>query len=99
GGGAGRAAGRGGKPRRYEAEIVPGGNAERLMEEYWPLYDEHGMSFVAKYALQIGRDVLLTEAIREWKPKPDELWFVRLLHKHGMRQILYVPSGYRWRAV
>jgi len=84
--------------RRYRVYAMPG-MPTRFVEEYWTLYDQHGMSFFGRCAGQVGRDVLLSEAVRAMKPKPHELWIMRLCHHHGIREAMYCMSIRDWRGL
>lgn len=69
-----------------------------FLSDYWPLYQEHGRSVLADYAWRNKGAFTMTEALRIVKPGERERWIVRFFHKHGLRDVFYVPNG-AWMVV
>lgn len=63
--------------------------------EYWPLAKLYGTSPSSQFAMLSQRPMSMTEAMRALSPSGKQLWLYDLLHKHGLRDLLYCPCG-RW---
>lgn len=66
---------------------------------FWPAFEKHGPTFLTRYVWRTHRDVTLSDAIRAMKPRPPELWIVKLARDNGMRDLFYIGSATEWWCV
>jgi DNA-binding CsgD family transcriptional regulator len=66
-----------------------------LIAEYLAAAETHGLSPTTLLARRNSAPYTLTEGMRELRPTGDDRWLIRLLRKHGIRDVLYCPMV-RW---
>jgi len=86
---------RGGR-RHYPVYSHP--DVAPLIADYWPMFEQHGPSVLARRAWRTRRDFRMSDVLHE-HPEPDDLWIFDLLHKHGIRDIVYIAVLDYWHVV
>jgi len=84
---------------RHQYPIYAHPESEPFFRDYWAAFKQHGPSVLARFAWRTRRDFRMHDVLHAEHPDLDDLWIFELLHKHGIKDLVYIAVFDCWYVV